>query len=427
VNSSISAVVSALQNSILKYRDSSAAQAQIAHNAAIDATSAAHSPAVSGTTSQGATNQTLLTALQGSLQDISASLSASSNVSQSVASSVQALLQTIAQIIASLLATNPGTGTTPPAGGGTTVGTASIPGSFRYFKISTTEQGWVSWREIEAYDTNGQKIAIASAAASAVYDGQWQSPTVPPQVAANAIDGRSDTVWNAGETAPGCSQASYGINCPSSMRSAYIILDLGSVKNVSKIRLQENGNSTTEVDTIATSNDGVTYQTVATLRAPFSDQQWIEYPVPPPPTFTADPSVSVTINGTSTFTVTSASDTIHYAWNTANADSITATFMGGAAAPFDTADPATDNLCGIRFNRDILPYSSFVATDLPTSAVITLPPGAGSSTAAFSNAWRCPVIRTYHFQIQAKQVGSGKTATASTTLKILAAPNSSFR
>ena len=88
---SIGAIISGLQGSILSYRASTAAQAQIAANAAI-----------SGTASQNAVNQGLLAALRASLVSINSSLTTSTNIPQTVITSITGLLSSIAQIIQSL-------------------------------------------------------------------------------------------------------------------------------------------------------------------------------------------------------------------------------------------------------------------------------------------------------------------------------------
>lgn len=185
-----------------------------------------------------------------------------------------------------------GCGTTP------TTPTTPVPGvsanQFRYLRVRTTKNGWISWREIEVYDTTGAKISISPAAvkASATYDGTWQYPPVAAQVAGNVVDGNSATVWNAGETNPDCT-GSYGASCVDSSRSASITVDLGAVRNVSRIRLQQNGNALVETNSVEVSNDNQNFVSVASFSAPIGDSEWLEYPVSTTPR--PDPKVLVKI------------------------------------------------------------------------------------------------------------------------------------
>lgn len=125
-----------------------------------------------------------------------------------------------------------GTGTT----GGTTQGSVSL----RYLRVQTTvSRSWVAWREIEVYDQAGAKLTPAGATASAT----WRNypGNAAEHAASFAIDGNPATVWNAGETAPNCNWFGVGyydrIGCGIGGQSAWIDVDLGSVKQVTKVRL----------------------------------------------------------------------------------------------------------------------------------------------------------------------------------------------
>jgi hypothetical protein len=172
--------------------------------------------------------------------------------------------------------------TTTPTPSGTddaSVGGNGEPMSFRYLKVSSFEKGWVSWREIEVYGEDNQKLTGIRATASATYDGTWQSPRINPTVASNVLDGNSDTVWNAGETNSACNAGVYSIDCPNSPRSAWILLDLGSVKKVSRIRLQENGQTLTEESRLQISNRGTVFKDLTKFTQPIADSEWLEYPI----------------------------------------------------------------------------------------------------------------------------------------------------
>lgn len=189
--------------------------------------------------------------------------------------------------------------------------------SFRYLRVETTENGWVSWREIEIYDPQGEKVRPASARASAVYNGRDFNPNpTPPQVPENVYDGNIHTPWNAGETNPNCNRGVYGPSCPTSSRSAWIELDLGEVKNVSQLRLMQSGNSTSEISKLTVSNDGSNYRNVTEFRAPMRDQEWLQYPAP---AYAGEPNLTFRANGKREITV-KAGDSVKYTWGAQNAD-----------------------------------------------------------------------------------------------------------
>lgn len=160
-------------------------------------------------------------------------------------------------------------------------------GEFRYLKIETTEPGWVSWREVEAYDAAGNKISPVEATGS---KGAWQPPNSGPE---KAIDGNPNTAWNAGETNPACS-VTYGPQCPASTRNAWFLVDFGSPKQISKIRLLENGDNYPEINKFSASNDGSSYTLIGQFSGVVRDNTWIEYPFP---TNIPNPIASFTVNG----------------------------------------------------------------------------------------------------------------------------------
>ncbi len=121
---------------------------------------------------------------------------------------------------------------------------AGFLGSFRYLRIDMLRNEWLVLNEIEIYGATGSKITPASISASSVYANQS---------AQLAVDGNYDTYWDSGETNSYCtSQCSS--DCQSATRSAYIVIDLGAVKNVSKIRLYDQGWINGEVVKISVSN-----------------------------------------------------------------------------------------------------------------------------------------------------------------------------
>lgn len=192
---------------------------------------------------------------------------------------------------------------------------------FRYLKVETTENGWVSWREIEIYNENGQKITPVSATASDTYDQNslpWSTNT--PAYPRYVYDGNYETAWNSGETNPTC-KGNWTSACPPSLRSAWIKVDLGSVKNVSKIRLMKNGENSSHSTKISISTDNNNYTNIATFNAPALDRQWLEFPSQ----YITPPEINLTVNGSSSTNVTPGHG-VYYKWDIKNADSVTVSY-----------------------------------------------------------------------------------------------------
>lgn len=122
------------------------------------------------------------------------------------------------------------------------------PVSARYIKVQSASRSWIAWREIEIYDAQGNKITPVSVTAQHTWDNSYIfSPSDNVPHGANlAIDGNSNTIWNAGETAPGCNwlltDRANRDGCGIGNQSAWILIDLGSAKNISKVRLLTENN-----------------------------------------------------------------------------------------------------------------------------------------------------------------------------------------
>lgn len=134
--------------------------------------------------------------------------------------------------------------------GGSTNSTAS----YRYLKIETTNSNsWVAWREIEAYDASGNKLAPMSL---------WASGSYSYSTASKAVDGNVDTVWNAGAY------------------SGYIVLDFGSSPgDLKKLRLLP-ANSPSPASTnfvVSASNDNSNFVELTRFGGNITDNQWWEY------------------------------------------------------------------------------------------------------------------------------------------------------
>ena len=186
------------------------------------------------------------------------------------------------------------TGTASSTTGTTTgTGTQNNSGSIgvRYIKDSITKSGWVAIREMEFYGPDGSKLKPVGATASCDWCNYGTAPdyNVGPK---GAIDGDTQKVWNAGETADNCSwyvlhtrdDGIYGYGCsPAKIRKAWLQVDFGATVQVSKIRILPMGQSTDRVDELSGSTDGQAYTAIGTLKAsassPASDDKWIEYVV----------------------------------------------------------------------------------------------------------------------------------------------------
>jgi hypothetical protein len=120
----------------------------------------------------------------------------------------------------------------------------------RYIRIgSNSPSAWIAFREVEIYDTSHNKIPITAVGASGSY---------LTNVPANAVDGTIVTNWNSG---------SY---------NSWITLDLGAVKNVSKIRLDiEGAYPYASTYTISSSNDNVNFTTVKSFAATLATRQFV--------------------------------------------------------------------------------------------------------------------------------------------------------
>ena len=174
-----------------------------------------------------------------------------------------------------------------PAQSTSTPAAASV--SVRYIKDSITKSGWVAIREMEFYGPDGGKLKPVGATASCDWCNYGTAPDYNVG-AKGVIDGDTQKVWNAGETADNCSwyvlhtrdDGIYGYGCsPGKIRKAWLQVDFGATVQVSKIRILPMGQSTDRVDELSGSTDGQTYTAIGTLKAsatsPASDDKWIEY------------------------------------------------------------------------------------------------------------------------------------------------------
>lgn len=237
--------------------------------------------------------------------------------------------------------------------------------SARYIKIDMTRAGWVAVREIEAYDENGTKISMSGASATASCTWCNYGSTPPGVEPSSAIDGNIETMWNAGETASNCNwftpDANGNLGCPSStLRSAWIVVDLGSVKTLSKIRYSTTDN-TNESDILSVSVDNKSWTKLATFIAtpslPFSDKQWHTWPEESNSNSNNPISLSFTTDKGDNPSLHSGGDGLIMKWDVSNADMVEFSVSGQnpQCIPYGEPDPykwksfpyAKDNSVGI--------------------------------------------------------------------------------
>lgn len=152
-------------------------------------------------------------------------------------------------------------------------------GTYRYIRLDITRQGWIAIREIQVIDPSGKKIKATNAAASWTYDGTWQSPRVPAQVAGFVIDEKESTAWNSGETDWQC-RVRPDPFCPFKKRIAWIQVDLGGPKDVARVRVLNFGDSPSDTTVAKGSTDGTNFTDLVTYDhdEPIKDMQLLTFP-----------------------------------------------------------------------------------------------------------------------------------------------------
>jgi len=147
--------------------------------------------------------------------------------------------------------------------------------TFRYIKDDISKSGWVAIREMKFYDANNNEIKPVNANASCDWCGYGNRPfsSVGPK---GIFDGNWETDWNAGETATNCSwyiphmrdDQIYGVGCSSStIRTAWINVDLGASVSLSKIKIHIMGDSDNRLDSLSGSIDGKNYVDLCKIQA----------------------------------------------------------------------------------------------------------------------------------------------------------------
>jgi hypothetical protein len=303
-----------------------------------------------------------------------------------------------------------GSGGGTPSPTGLTFANAVIGGlgtsTFRYIAVQTMrDTGWVKWNEVEAYDASGAKVTPVKVYASGSYidsnGGSFQ----------NLIDGNPNTFWNSGGY-----DASTGLG----KGNPWFIVDYGAVKTFSKLRFA-NSDDGGGPQRLYVSSDAKNYSELWSFTTGGHGFEWKEYAFT---SYTGNPSTTASINGASSATINTG-DSLRYDWNSTNADIVEAEFTGGEDYPFVAAnlsvglgiDPCTQLNSAV---RTILPLGSFRFSPFPANGPLVGDiDGPGSFVVNPALPGACPVNRTYHFEVRAKQSLTGKTSTSSATLKIL--------
>ena len=282
----------------------------------------------------------------------------------------------------------------------------------RYVRMEATKVGWISWKEIEIYDSVGNKLTPTNVTASV---GRWQPAG---QGADKLIDG-TGSPWNAGETArdEDC-QGSSG--CVFLNRSAFAQIDLGSIKNIGKIKLQQNGDSNTEIIKvfIGASQNGLTK--VAEFKAPMRSGEWLEYPYP---IQTSTPSVVLLVNGARESTI-NRGDPIVFSWDVQNAEIVTSSESSVVISGSDLVRrrySASSYSCPFNpFTYGASPVSN-MQVQIPYSSRDPNPLLAQNwSSSVIALAYDCWMGRDFTITLKGKQRYSGKEAQASVVLHIVA-------
>jgi hypothetical protein len=199
-------------------------------------------------------------------------------------------------------------------------------GNLRYLKVEVTEEGWIAFREIELYDENGNLITPVSAKASHNWMGYPDHPEHKGVYGTEKVYDRNVyTVWNSGETNLTDFYNCIGKNCKV-VRSAWIELDLGESKNISLIRLLDEGWTPKEEITLKISNDGKNYSNLTKIvnNDPYPTYvHWVEYPTPQPPSYSdsEDPQIDLTVNDKKDISV-KVWEGIRVKWKITNADEV---------------------------------------------------------------------------------------------------------
>lgn len=166
--------------------------------------------------------------------------------------------------------------------------TVTGPLSFRYLKVDTKSRSWIAWREIEVYDLQGNKITPTSGQVSCEWCNNNYFRDSNSGGANKTYDGNVMTAWNAGETAPGCDWSKLNetidaciaanIDDTKMSRVGWIVLDYGSMRNVSKIRMmtENNPNPSNAQHIISVGNSSNPSSQIAAFGGQVPAGTWIE-------------------------------------------------------------------------------------------------------------------------------------------------------
>jgi len=237
----------------------------------------------------------------------------------------------------------------------------------RYVKIEIpSSNSWVAAREIEVYDTNNTKINPISCTTNGAFDAET--------VCNNVFDNDITTFWISNDTA-----APY---------SGWVTLDLGSSRNISRIRIygESTPSPSSGVLSILTSTDNIIFTSIKSFTGygKSADFGWylLSY---------GDPSR----NSTFTFTATapSSSGTYNFDWGMANGS----TAFGSVCQRSVIVTSALTAVADISANSTNIPYNtttniSWTSTNATSCSVS---PSGWTGTVGTQSTGNLTTSRTY--------------------------------
>jgi hypothetical protein len=236
--------------------------------------------------------------------------------------------------------------------------------SMRYIKVSvnTILAGqWISFGEVQAYDQNGAQITFPAQNVSVSNNWTGESWAIGP---AGLVDNNIGTGWNSGNTVPTCNDFTF---CPSP-NSATVTVDLGSVKQVSRISVFNVG-AVLGTMTLSGSADGGSYTSLGTFNAynyGFTvpvNHIWIDY--------TLASGLFSTRGGSDTYTTPSASGAIQPVTPVIVPPVVTPTQPTGGTGGTGTTAPTGGQLPASQVNLSINPVLQGFVSALSSIAAVS--------------------------------------------------------
>lgn len=152
--------------------------------------------------------------------------------------------------------------------------------SFRYLRVSFNERAWPSMKEVEIYDKSNNKLSLSDRSIiSETTPFTFVSAAAPNVDPGRLIDGNYGTIWSPGESNVSC-RSSNAFGCPNAIREAYFVIDLGSIKPISLVRLVQGTTAYRNIEVLV-SNDNKKFISLTKYNAPFINNQKLDFPKAP--------------------------------------------------------------------------------------------------------------------------------------------------